>query len=219
VRIVLLGPPGAGKGTQAGLLADRFDAAHIATGDLLRTAAASGTDLGLKAKEYMDAGELVPDELVLSLLRERLEQPDARAGFVLDGFPRTLMQARELAEMLDDMGRQVDAAVAIEVSDELIIKRLSARWTCPQCSRVYNMISSPPKVDSVCDVDATKLIQREDDRPEVIKNRLDVFREATMPVVRFYLIRGLLRKVEGDGTADQVLKRILARLQTPGGAA
>ena len=217
MRIVLLGPPGAGKGTQAALLAERFGAAHVSTGDLLRGAAAKGTDLGLKAKEYMDAGELVPDELVLGLLRERLEARDARSGFVLDGFPRTLAQAQELAELLDDMGRQMNAAVAIEVDDELIVKRLSARWSCPKCGRVYNMLSSPPKVDRQCDADATPLVQRHDDEREVIKNRLDIFREATMPVVRFYLLRGLVRKVDGDGTTDQVLKRILAKVQSRNG--
>lgn len=216
MRVVLLGPPGAGKGTQAGLLAERFGVPHIATGDLLRAQVAEETPIGLKAKEYMDTGELVPDELVLEMLRERLSEPDARRGFVLDGFPRTQVQAAALAEILDDIGRQLNAAIAIDVDDDIIVERLSARWSCPKCGRVYNVISSPPKVDRICDVDGATLIPREDDKAEVVKNRLEVFRKQTMPVVAFYIQRGLLRAVSGLGSTEVVLKRILARLQSRG---
>jgi adenylate kinase len=209
VRVILLGPPGAGKGTQARRLAARYGVPHVATGDILRFAVAWGTEIGLRAKRYMDAGELVPDEVVLELVRLRVGQPDARAGFVLDGFPRTLAQARALDAMLAAAGRAPDAAVSLEVPDETIVRRLAARRSCPACGRVYNLLSDPPRDPEVCDRDGTPLVQRDDDRPDVVARRLEVYRRDTLPVLAHYRDRGLLRAVDGTGDEEEVLARIL----------
>jgi adenylate kinase len=209
VRVVLLGPPGAGKGTQAILLAERFGIPHVATGDLLRAAVAAGTELGRKAKSYMDAGELVPDELVLELLRRRLSEEDARAGFVMDGFPRNVPQAKALDKILDKIDSCIDCVAQIDIPDEIIILRLSSRFSCPTCGRTYNLFSNPPKVEGICDRDGTLLFQREDDRPEVIQHRLEIYHRETAPVSAYYEARGLLRHVEGIGDVEQVNDRIV----------
>jgi adenylate kinase len=213
VRIVLLGPPGAGKGTQADRLAARYGVPHVATGDILRFAVSWETDIGLRAKSYMEDGELVPDEIVLELLKIRFKQPDADAGFVLDGFPRTLPQAEALDKILAEIGKSLNAAINFDVPDELIVLRLSSRWSCPTCGRTYNALGSPPRVDEICDRDGAPLVQRRDDRPEVIANRLKVFRRQTFPLIAYYEERGILRNVDGAGDEDEVLERIVAAVE------
>ena len=183
MRIVLLGPPGAGKGTQAVRLAETYAVPHVSTGDILRFVVAWETEIGKRAKSYMDEGELVPDELVLELLRIRLAQEDAASGFVMDGFPRTLPQAEALDKILAEIGQRIDGVIYLEVPDELIVLRLSARASCPTCGRTYNLLASPPKADMRCDRDASPLFQRDDDRPEVIQQRLNVFKRQTHPLI------------------------------------
>ncbi len=212
MRIVLLGPPGAGKGTQAVRLAAHFGVPHVSTGDILRFVVAWQTEIGLTAKEYMDAGELVPDEMVLELLRIRLEAPDAQDGFVMDGFPRTLHQAEAFDKLLAEIGQAIDVVVNFDVPDELIVLRLSARASCPTCGRTYNMLASPPRDDMKCDRDGTGLFQRDDDRPEVIQNRLAVFRRQTFPLIKYYEDRGLLTRVVGVGSEDEVTEKIVAEI-------
>jgi adenylate kinase len=212
VRIVLLGPPGAGKGTQAVRLAAHYGVPHVSTGDILRFVVAWKTELGLKAKEYMEAGELVPDEMVLELLKIRLEADDAQDGFVMDGFPRTLHQAEDLDKLLAEIGQAIDVVVNFDVPDELIVLRLSARASCPTCGRTYNMLASPPRDDMKCDRDGTGLFQRDDDRPEVIQNRLAVFRRQTFPLIKYYDERGLITRVVGVGSEDEVTEKIVAEI-------
>jgi len=215
----MLGPPGAGKGTQAPNLAARYEVPHVASGDILRYVVAWKFPIGLKAKEYMDSGELVPDEIVLELLRARLAQPDAREGFVVDGFPRTLPQAEALDDILAEIGHKIDVVVYLDVPDELIIFRLSQRASCPTCGRTYNLLGSPPKNDMVCDRDGTGLFQRKDDTPEVIANRLQVFHRQTRPLVKYYEDRDLLVAVDGAGSEDEVLDRIVGEIERKQGGA
>jgi len=218
VRIVLLGPPGAGKGTQAVRLAAHFGVPHVSTGDILRFVVAWQTEIGLKAKQYMDDGELVPDDLVLELLKVRLEAPDAQKGFVVDGFPRTLQQAGDLDKLLAEIGQAIDVVVNFDVPDELIVLRLSARASCPTCGRTYNLLASPPRKDMTCDRDGTVLFQRDDDRPEVIQNRLAVFRRQTFPLIKYYEDRDLLRHVMGEGSEDEVTEKIVAEINEAAGS-
>ena len=210
MRFILLGPPGAGKGTQAVRLAERFKVPHVATGDLLRFAVEWETDIGKRAKSYMDDGELVPDEIVLELLRTRLSRDDARQGFVLDGFPRNPAQADALEANLKEIEHELDAVVSLEVADELIVQRLSSRWSCHTCGRTYNR---PVDAGGTCPVDGTKLFQRSDDRPEVIRKRLQVFHAQTAPLINYYVKRGLLVHVDGVGTLDEVEERIAKALE------
>lgn len=207
MRVILLGPPGAGKGTQAARIAERFGNPHVSTGDLLRFAVAWKTDLGMKAKRYMDAGELVPDELVLELLKVRLSQEDAQHGFVLDGFPRNRVQSEALDKSLSDIGQRIDAAVEIVVPEEELVRRLSSRASCPSCGRTYK------RRDGTCDTDGTPLFQRDDDKPEVVAKRLRIFIEQTAPVVAYYVPQGLLARVEGVGTLDEVSDRIAKAIE------
>lgn len=213
MRIVLLGPPGAGKGTQAVRLAERYEVPHVSTGDILRFVVAWKTGIGNRAKSYMDAGELVPDELVLELLRIRLAQEDAALGFVMDGFPRTLPQAEALDKILAEIGQRIDGVLYLEVPDELIVLRLSARASCPTCGRTYNLLASPPKEDMICDRDRSPLFQRDDDRPEVIKQRLNVFKRQTHPLIKYYEDRGMLSTVQGVGSEDEVLERMVEQVE------
>jgi len=202
-RVVFLGPPGSGKGTQAAQIARELGVPHLSTGDILRGAVAAKTPLGRQAESHMNSGGLVPDDLVLQILHERLDQPDARVGYLLDGFPRNLAQAEALGKF-----SSVERVVALEVSPELLVDRLSQRRTCPKCQSVYNLVTKPPKVADHCDNDGTALILRPDDRPEAITTRLKVYAEQTAPLLDYYRRRGLLRSVDASGTPAEVTGRI-----------
>lgn len=207
MNIVLLGAPGAGKGTQAQKLVEEFGVAHISTGDLLRAAVKAGTKLGVKAKEYMDAGQLVPDKLVVDLVKERLAADDAKKGFILDGFPRNTAQAVTLDSALADMGLSLDAALLVDVKAEVIVERLSSRRTCRDCG-----YTAPAGVD-VCPSCGGEMYQRDDDKPETIHNRLNVYESQTAPLVEYYKGKGLLKAVDGDRPVDDVyadVKELLA---------
>ena len=207
-RIVFLGPPGAGKGTQATRLAKDLGVLHLSTGDLLRAAVAARTPLGGEAQGHMDAGRLVPDDLVLKILNERLAAPDARGGFLLDGFPRNLAQAMKLEKVT-----VVDAVVSFEIPASLLVERLAGRRLCPACQSVYNIVTQPPKVLGRCDHDGTELIQRPDDRPEAISTRLAVYGEQTTPLLGYYRRSGLLRPVDATGSPHEVAARVRAALR------
>jgi adenylate kinase len=209
MRLLLIGPNGAGKGTQGVRLAERYRVPHVATGDLLRFAAKWETDIGMRAQQYMDAGELVPDEIVLELLKTRLSQPDAQRGFVLDGYPRNAAQARALDDILKEIGQRIDAVVSFEVPDEVLIERLSSRASCPSCGRTYMLSNGEPKL---CVSDRSPLFQREDDKPEVVRHRLEVFKQQTKPLIDFYDKQGCLIRVDGVGDKFEVEERIAKEL-------
>lgn len=209
MRIVLLGPPGAGKGTQARRLAERYGVANISTGDILRDHVARGTDLGRLAKDFMDRGDYVPDDVMVRMVMERLQEPDARDGFILDGFPRTVPQAQALENALADIGRPLSAVLKFKIDDELAVKRLAGRWTCPACKRTYNMEFKPPRVDRLCDHDRTELVRRGDDDEVTVRRRLEVYRRETAPLEFFFWERGLLREVDAEGTEDEVTARTI----------
>jgi adenylate kinase len=213
LNLILLGPPGAGKGTQAERLVEDFPLAYAATGDILRAAVEAGTDLGRLAKRAMDAGELVPDEVVIDIILEAIDRPEAEDGFLLDGFPRTIAQAEALDGKLADHGRSLTAVLLIEVPDEEIVRRLSGR-RISKSGRVYHVEFDPPKREGVDDVDGSPLVQREDDRPETIRKRLQVYHEQTKPLVGFYEERGLLRRFDGTRTPTQVHDHIRAAIAT-----
>ena len=213
MRIVLLGAPGSGKGTQAKkLMADR-NIPQISTGDMLRAAAAAGTRFGQKAKDTIDSGNLVPDEVVLGIISERLSEPDAQDGFILDGFPRTLQQALDLEELLDQLGTPLDAAVLMDVDFDILMKRLTGRRTCSKTGKLLNVYFSPREELDECAKAGGELIQREDDNEETISNRLDVYHTRTEPLIDFYRKRGRLRTVDADGTIDEVYGRFLEQLE------
>jgi adenylate kinase len=199
-NVILFGAPGAGKGTQAQRIAREYRIPHISTGDMLRAAVKAGTALGAKAKSFMDAGKLVPDQVIIDMVQERLAQPDATNGFLLDGFPRTIAQGEALGGMLKQIGRDVMVA-GIEVPEDELMRRLSGRWTCPKCQRPY---TGPGK----CEADGTELVQRSDDRPEAVQKRLDEYRNQTAPLKDFYQARGRYRGVNGLGTVDEVWGRL-----------
>jgi adenylate kinase len=205
-----LGPPGAGKGTQARMLESKLKVPQIASGDLLRAAVKNGTMLGLQAKAFMDKGELVPDSLVLGMIDQRLDEPDATGGFILDGFPRTVAQAESLAQMLQRRNQQLDKIVAIMVSNDEIIKRISGRRTCRSCSAMYHVIYSPPRIANRCDNCGGDLYQRVDDAEDTVRTRLEVYTSSTRPLLDYYRRLGTLAEVEGTGEPDEIKRSILA---------
>jgi adenylate kinase len=209
-----MGPPGAGKGTQAERLMDDFDLPYYATGDILRSAVKEGSDLGREAKEYMDRGDLVPDELIVRVVMGRVDSPEADDGFILDGFPRTVGQAEALEEALDRRGRSLTAALLIEAPDDEVLRRLSGRRICVKNGHVYHTESNPPKNEGVCDLDGSKLVQRDDDKPETVKKRLSVYHEQTEPLIELYEEKGLLRRFDGSRAPDDVHGHIRATLAT-----
>ena len=214
LNLILLGPPGAGKGTQAERIREEFGLAHISTGDILREAVKQGTPLGAEAGSYMKAGKLVPDEVIIGIIVERLLEDDARDGFLLDGFPRTVVLAQALEETLDEHGRSVTAAIAIQVPDEEIVRRVSGRRMSPTTGRIYHVEFSPPKTDGVCDDDGSELIQREDDKPETVRERLAVYHEMTAPVETYYEESGLLHRIDGMASPTEVHDHVRGAIAT-----
>lgn len=213
LNLILLGPPGAGKGTQAERLRDDFGLPHISTGDMLRAEVAAGSELGNEAKRYMDAGELVPDEVIIGMITKRVEEDDARNGFLLDGFPRNAGQAEALAQAMERLGRRLAAAVLIEVPDEDLVRRLAGRRVCVKNpSHIYHVEFDPPKHEDVCDQDGSRLIQRDDDKEETIRRRLEVYHSQTEPLIEHYDEAGMLRRFDGTRDPDEVHARIRATL-------
>jgi adenylate kinase len=212
MRLVLFGAPGSGKGTQAPYLVERYGIPTISTGEILRDNARQGTDLGIVAEGYMSAGELVPDDVIINLIRERIKEPDAKPGFILDGFPRTLPQAEALDRMLAGVEAPLDRVVYLNVRQDVLEERLSNRWTCPYCGRVYSQ-AVPPQVPGFCDDDPTvELIQREDDKPEAVKNRIRIYLEQTLPVLDYYRPQGKVLEVDGARTPEEIRDELFAEL-------
>ena len=215
MRIVLLGAPGSGKGTQAQRLTSLYNIPQISTGDLLRSAASAGTELGLKAKKVMDTGNLVSDDIMLSMLRERLQEDDAQNGFILDGYPRNLSQANSLDALLDKIDQPIQAGLLIDVEFDVLMKRLTGRMSCKSCNTVYNRYFSPPKTEGVCDkCGGTELFHRADDNEETIGRRLGIYEDNTAPVIGFYADKGLLKRVNGIGDMEDITNAIKAELAT-----
>jgi adenylate kinase len=214
LNLILMGPPGAGKGTQAERLVDDFDLPYYATGDILRAAISEGTELGKEAQPIVESGDLVPDELMIGVIMERIDTPEAEDGFILDGFPRTVRQAEALDEALARRGRSLTAALLIDAPAEDVIRRLSGRRICMKNGHVYHVENDPPKNEGVCDQDGSRLIQRDDDKPETIKKRLSVYREQTEPLIDWYDERGVLRRFDGSRPPEEVHSHIRATLAT-----
>lgn len=213
MRLVMLGPPGAGKGTQAIMLAGKLSVPHISTGDIFRDAIKNGTELGKKAKSYMEAGDLVPDDITVLIVRERLSNPDCKKGFILDGFPRTVPQAESLEEILGEMEMPLDAVVEIRVDSEELIKRLENRRSCPECGKIYHLIFKPPNNDNICDDCNVELVHRKDDTREVILNRIKVYHEKTDPLTGYYRKSSILKEVDGKQAINKVLESIIDTLK------
>jgi adenylate kinase len=214
LNLILLGPPGSGKGTQGERLQADFRLPYYATGDILRAAVRDGTALGREAKEYMDRGDLVPDEVIIGVIAERVESPEAADGFILDGFPRTAAQAEALDEAMDRLGRELTAAILIEVSDEEVVRRLSGRRTCVKGGHIFHVDFDPPKKEGVCDLCGGQLVVRDDDKPDVVRHRLEQYHSKTEPLVSYYEEKGILRRVDGDHPPEEVSDRIRALLAT-----
>lgn len=217
MRIILIGPPGAGKGTQAASIVAEYPAAHIATGDILRENVKNGTELGRQARAFMDAGKLVTDDLIIEMMRARLRQADAKDGFILDGFPRTIAQAEALENLLQELAISLDAVILLEISDEVVVSRLTSRRVCTQCGAIYNAIAHPPKQEGICDVCGGKVAQRDDDKEDVIRRRLAVYHEQTAPLVGYYEAKQMLRRIDAGGGKDTAL-RYLESLKAEGRA-
>jgi adenylate kinase len=209
MNLVLLGPPGAGKGTQAKMMIDRYRIPQISTGDILRAALKERTPLGLKAKEYMDKGLLVPDEVVIDIIKDRLKEADCRNGYILDGFPRTVAQAQALDKVLAAMNSGIDHIISIEVDKGELIKRLTGRRTCRQCGRGYHVIFDPPLNKDLCDKCQGELYQRDDDNEDTVRNRLEVYDSQTFPLIQFYKEKNLVRSIDGQGGIQQIFDRIV----------
>jgi adenylate kinase len=212
MRLIMLGAPGAGKGTQAAKVAEAYGIPHISTGDIFRANIKGGTALGKKAKEFMDAGKLVPDELVCDLVADRIAREDCQKGYVLDGFPRTIPQAEALEKAAADLGTRIDYAVDIEVPDDAIVERMSGRRACLKCGATYHVRYNPPKEEGICDVCGSELVQRADDKPETVKTRLSVYHEQTQPLIDFYQGKGVLATVDGTLPMEEVFAAIRDRL-------
>ena len=209
MKLILLGPPGAGKGTQAVRLVEYYGIPQISTGDILRKAVKDGTELGVQAKSYMDKGALVPDEVVIGIIRDRIVEPDCANGYILDGFPRTIAQAEALDEMLGKLGTGIDHVLNISLGDDEIIKRLTGRRTCANCGAGYHVLFDPPKKEGICDKCGGKLIQRDDDKEATIRERLKVYRAQTEPLIAYYEGKKLLRTIPGEGTMEEIFQKIL----------
>ncbi|MFY9615892.1 MAG: adenylate kinase [Candidatus Dormiibacterota bacterium] len=216
MRLVLFGAPGSGKGTQAPFLGERFHIPTVSTGEILRDNARRGTDLGVVAEGYMSAGELVPDDVTIKIIRERIKERDAENGFILDGFPRTIPQAEALDQMLEAEGAPLDRVIFLNVPEDTLEKRLGGRWTCPCCGRVYSS-AVPEAKKGYCDDDTTvELVQREDDKPEAVKNRIRVYHEETLPVLDYYRTQGRVLEINGDQSPDEIRDELFRRLEDGG---
>jgi adenylate kinase len=214
LNLILLGPPGAGKGTQAERLQEDFRLLYVATGNILRAAVEEGTELGRKAKEFMDRGELVPDEVIIGVILEKVGEEQAQDGFLLDGFPRTVAQAQALDEAISDLGRSLTASLLIDVPDDDVVRRISGRRVCQKANHVYHVDTNRPKHDNVCDIDGSRLIQREDDEEDTVRKRLEVYHAQTAPLVDFYDERGILKRFDGTRSPTEVHDHIRATLAT-----
>lgn len=212
MKIIMLGAPGAGKGTQAKQIADKYSIPHISTGDIFRANIKNGTELGKKAKQYMDQGALVPDELTCDLVMDKIQQDDCKNGFVLDGFPRTIPQAEALDAALGKINEKMDYAIDVDVPDENIVNRMSGRRACLNCGATYHLISIPPKVEGICDRCGSEIVLREDDKPETVQKRLKVYHEQTQPLIDYYKNQGILKSVDGTQPMDEVFKAIVTIL-------
>lgn len=212
MKIIMLGAPGAGKGTQAKMIADKYGVPHISTGDIFRANIKNGTELGMEAKKYMDQGLLVPDELTVRILLDRVAQDDCKNGYVLDGFPRTIPQAEVLDSELTKLGDHIDYAINVDVPDENIVKRMSGRRACLTCGATYHIEHVPPKKEGICDVCGSELVLRDDDKQETVKNRLNVYHEQTQPLIDFYTEKGVLKTVDGTVPMEEVFAAITAIL-------
>jgi adenylate kinase len=214
VNIVLMGPPGAGKGTQAEFIKKEYLIPHISTGDMFRDAVSRETEQGKEAKKYMDAGKLVPDEVTIGIVEERLAEADCKVGFLLDGFPRTIVQAEALEKVLSSTGRKIDVAINIAVPNDILIKRLSGRVSCKECKVVYNLHSSPPSIEGICDNCGGELIQRSDDRGETVAKRLEVYQEQTNPLLAYYSEQKILHEIDGNRNSKLVFADIKQSLES-----
>lgn len=208
MKLIMLGAPGAGKGTQAKQIAEKYDIPHISTGDIFRANIKNGTELGQKAKAFMDKGELVPDELTCDLVMDRIQQDDCENGFVLDGFPRTIPQAEALEAALSKINESMDYAIDVDVPDENIVKRMSGRRACLECGATYHIVAIPPKKEGICDKCGHELVLRDDDKPETVQKRLDVYHEQTQPLIDFYGKKGILKSVDGTQPMEKVFADI-----------
>ena len=209
MNIILMGLPGAGKGTQASEIVKKFPIPHISTGDMFRKAIKDETDLGKEAKSYMDRGELVPDEVTVGIVKERISEDDAKKGFLLDGFPRTIDQAESLSQIMSELDREIDAVINIEVPEEELMNRLTGRRICEKCGTTYHLVFNPPKVDGICDIDGGKLYQREDDNPETVSNRLSVDVKQSKPILEYYNNKGVLKNIDGSKDIDEVTNDVI----------
>lgn len=213
MNIIFLGPPGSGKGTQAKILVEKYEIPQISTGDMLREHVAKGTDLGLKAKEYMEKGQLVPDEIILDMVKQRLSQSDAQKGFILDGFPRTVAQAEALDKILEPMGKKIEYVLALIVPDEELIIRLTGRRTCKNCGMMYHIKFKPPKEEGKCDVCGGELYQRADDNEETVRNRLKVYHQQTAPLIEYYKNKEVLFEIDGSKSIEEITQQLINILE------